>query len=141
VLCEGPIDTLSATQMFRSAAAVGVLGAGGFKDEWAMSLRGRDVVLAFDPDDPGERGIKGAERALRGVGGTVRQLELPRGMDLNAWMLAENGEGAALTTAFDTALAEAPVLPAIDEGADRYCPRRNEPLFVIERRAPLGRPA
>ena len=89
MLCEGPVDTLSAHQWAPSYSAVGVFGAGSFKREWSAPLRGRDVVLAFDPDEAGDRGAMDVASELAAVGAVVRRMELPHGMDVNAWMLAE----------------------------------------------------
>lgn len=89
LLAEGPIDTLSAAQWTPSVAAVGIFGAGSFKPEWATPLRGRDVLVALDPDEAGDRGAAEVTRVLVGVGAYPRRIELPEGLDLNDWMRAE----------------------------------------------------
>lgn len=93
LIAEGPIDTLSAIQLFgEKYACVGLIGAGGFKDEWLRPFRGRDVLLALDPDNAGERGAAKTRAALLSVGARVRQLRLREYgcSDLNQWMVAES---------------------------------------------------
>ena len=89
VLCEGPIDALSAAQWMPDVASVGVFGAGSFKAEWAAPLRGRDVWVAFDPDAAGDAGAVDVVRVLAKAGAWPKRLALPAGFDVNAWMLAE----------------------------------------------------
>ena len=89
VLCEGPIDTLSAAQWKPDWSSVGIFGAGGFKPEWAVPLRGRDVLVALDPDAAGDRGAADTMRELVAAGAWPSRAALPPGMDLNDWMLAE----------------------------------------------------
>lgn len=89
LLAEGPIDTLSGVQWVPGVAAVGIFGAGGMKPEWCAPLRGRDVLVALDPDEAGERGAVDSIRMLLAVGAYPRRLALPEGRDLNDWMLAE----------------------------------------------------
>jgi DNA primase len=89
LLLEGPIDTLSAMQWVPDVAPVGVFGAGGFKAEWAAPLRGRDVWVALDPDEAGEKGAVETMRELVKAGAWPRRLAMPPGMDMNDWMLAE----------------------------------------------------
>lgn len=89
IAAEGPIDWISATEFFPECAAIGVVGAGSFRDEWAPWFRGRDVTLALDPDAAGDMGRDKMRRLLLNVGARVRGLEIPDGMDLNAWLCAE----------------------------------------------------
>lgn len=90
VLAEGPIDGITAVQWSRGrTAVVGVFGAGGLKHEWCLALRGRSVTIALDPDEAGDRGADRAAAMLHAVGAEVRRLEIPSGMDLNAWWCAE----------------------------------------------------
>lgn len=52
-LVEGFTDTL--TLLTHGFAAVGLVGAGGFKEEWLAPLARFRVVAALDPDSAGER--------------------------------------------------------------------------------------
>ena len=89
LLCEGPIDTLSGAQWYPSAASVGIFGAGGFKPEWAACLRGREVLVALDPDAAGDKGAADTMRELVAAGAWPKRVPMPAGMDVNDWMLAE----------------------------------------------------
>ena len=89
MLCEGPIDTLSAAQWVPDVAPVGVFGAGGFKDEWAAPMRGREVWVAFDPDAAGDKGSATTMRTLVAAGAWPKRVAMPSGMDVNEWYLAE----------------------------------------------------
>lgn len=90
VICEGPVDSITAVQWTRGKhAVVGIFGAGGLKPEWCAQLRGRTVVLALDPDEAGDRGSAKAIAMLNAVGAEVRRMQIPDGMDLNSWWCAE----------------------------------------------------
>ena len=59
ILCEGASDTITATLAladFPSWVAVGVAGAGNYKQEWNALLEGLSVVVAFDNDKAGNGG-------------------------------------------------------------------------------------
>lgn len=82
LVCEGCVDTLSATQL--GYAAVGVPGVTGFQDEWFSLFRGVGrVTILFDNDDAGRR--QGAElRATFRMQGIKADAQFPtRGKDLN----------------------------------------------------------
>lgn len=55
-LAEGEFDTLSLVTV--GAPAVGVLGAAGFREEWALLFAGARVFVAFDPDSESEEQAK-----------------------------------------------------------------------------------
>ena len=52
-------------------------GACKWRDEYAKSLAGADVVILPDNDEPGELHAKFASNSLRGVASSVRMLRLP----------------------------------------------------------------
>jgi DNA primase len=74
-LVEGFTDTL--TLLTHGFAAVGLVGAGGLKEEWLAPLGRFRVVAALDPDVAGERAAARYQEmfALRGL--RLAQLELP----------------------------------------------------------------
>lgn len=51
-IAEGELDALSL--VVSGTPAVGVLGAGNFRREWALLFEQADVVVAFDADDAGD---------------------------------------------------------------------------------------
>ncbi len=85
-VCEGVIDTMTLSQA--GFAAVGVVGAGGFKNDWADSLRDFQVRVAFDNDEAGDVGGKRILEVLRARGVVVSRVRLPVGYkDLNEFFL------------------------------------------------------
>ncbi|MGW2515027.1 phage/plasmid primase, P4 family [Streptomyces scopuliridis] len=89
LITEGPGDGLTAVGVGYDALII--RGAGLARNsvlvaELVEHLRGRDVVLAFDPDDAGARGIGALATALVEDGNAPRQLQFPNAReDLTAW--------------------------------------------------------
>jgi putative DNA primase/helicase len=89
LVTEGPGDGLTSASVGYDALLI--RGAGLARNpvlvaELVEHLRGRDVVLAFDPDDAGGRGIGLLAEALVKDGNPPRQLPFPSaGEDLTAW--------------------------------------------------------
>lgn len=89
LVTEGPGDGLTSVGVGYDALII--RGAGLARNavlvaELVEHLRGRDVVLAFDPDDAGARGIGALATALVEDGNAPRQLPFPNaGEDLTAW--------------------------------------------------------
>lgn len=89
LVTEGPGDGLTSVGVGYDALII--RGAGLARNpvlvaELVTHLRGRDVVLAFDPDDAGARGIGALATALVEDGNAPRQLPFPNaGEDLTAW--------------------------------------------------------
>ena len=80
-VAEGEIDTL--TLEAHGYPAVGVPGAGNFREEWADPFAQVDVYLAMDPDQAGEAGMGKIAAAFADRGRAVRRLPLPAGQDVN----------------------------------------------------------
>lgn len=74
-LVEGFTDTL--TLLTHGFAAVGLVGAGGMKEEWLAPLGRFKVVAALDPDAAGERAAARYQEMFRARGMRLFQLELP----------------------------------------------------------------
>ena len=74
-LVEGFTDTL--TLLTHGFAAVGLVGAGGMKEEWLAALGRFSVVAALDPDVAGERAAARYQEMFRERGMRLAQLELP----------------------------------------------------------------
>ena len=90
-LCEGVIDTMTLSQA--GFAAVGVVGAGGFKNEWADGLRDFNVRVAFDNDEAGKAGVKRVLQILRDRGVMASEVPLPKGCkDVNEFFLHSSGD-------------------------------------------------
>jgi DNA primase len=74
-LVEGFTDTL--TLLTHEFAAVGLVGAGGMKEEWLAPLGRFSVVAALDPDAAGERAAARYQEMFAVRGMRLVQLELP----------------------------------------------------------------
>jgi DNA primase len=91
VVCEGPVDALTAAGA--GAVAVAVLGASACGPTVARKIgsvsRG-PVLLAFDADDAGNAATERLAALLADTGVPVGRLELPSGAtDLNDWWMRE----------------------------------------------------
>jgi hypothetical protein len=67
MVVEGGIDMLSALVMGTERTIYGVPGAKNWKDSdaWVIGLRGKNVLVATDNDEAGNRGAKDLESALK----------------------------------------------------------------------------
>jgi DNA primase len=74
-LVEGFTDTL--TLMAHKFAAVGLVGAGGLKEEWLAPLARFRVVASLDPDAAGERAVARYREMFAARGMKLAQLNLP----------------------------------------------------------------
>ncbi len=74
-LVEGFTDTL--TLRAHGFAAVGLVGAGGLKEEWLAPLGRFQVVAALDPDAAGERAARRYQEMFEARGLRLVQLDLP----------------------------------------------------------------
>lgn len=89
LVTEGPGDGLTSVGVGYDALIIRGAGLARNADlvaELVELLRGRDVVLAFDPDDAGARGIGSLSTALIADGNAPRQLPFPNAKeDLTEW--------------------------------------------------------
>lgn len=74
-LVEGFTDTL--TLLAHGFAAVGLVGAGGFKEEWLAPLARFRVVAALDPDAAGDRAAARYREMFAARGMKLAQINLP----------------------------------------------------------------
>ena len=82
---EGEKDAES----LRSRGFVGTTNSGGAKAPWlpqyTETLRGREVILIPDADEPGRRRVLRIARALLGVAAKIIVLELDGAKDISEW--------------------------------------------------------
>jgi DNA primase len=74
-LVEGFTDTL--TLLTHDFAAVGLVGAGGLKDDWLAPLARFRVVAALDPDSAGRRAAERYEELFAARGMRLARVDLP----------------------------------------------------------------
>ncbi len=115
LLTESVIDALSVIDA-GVPEAMPCYGVNGLSDDHVRHLVQsgvQRVVLAFDGDDAGRRGMEAVQRRLVDVGLSVGRLALPEGKDLNSYLCGAGADEARVAlrsqvgTAF-AALASAP---------------------------------
>lgn len=106
LICEGEkdVDRLSEAGL---TATTNVGGAGKWRHEYSLALKGRDVVILPDNDEPGKKHAETVLRAISGIAARVAILELPglppKG-DVSDWLDA-GGTAAKLTSMASAELA------------------------------------
>jgi putative DNA primase/helicase len=73
-LVEGEPDAISGYVL--GLPAIGVPGVQGWKDSYVERLRGRQVTICFDCDDPGRGAAMKVQTSLEGAGVEVRRVDL-----------------------------------------------------------------
>jgi putative DNA primase/helicase len=84
LVCEGEKDC-------ETARALGVVatcnagGAGKWREEYCEPLRGKQVTVIADADEPGRKHADHVAQSLYGKAGSLKVLELPDAKDLTEW--------------------------------------------------------
>lgn len=89
ILCEGESDTWTIDRALGSThACLGVPGAGWFphKKEDLAPFEGREVILTFDADEAGHKGMKRWAERLSAVGANPTTWALPDGQDIRSYL-------------------------------------------------------
>ena len=98
ILCEALIDALTFwCAGYRNVTSA--YGAGVFTDEMlaAMKRHGTErVLIAFDRDEPGEKGAASVAERLIAAGIEAWRIEFPKGMDANEYALKVQPAGKSL---------------------------------------------
>jgi putative DNA primase/helicase len=77
-VCEGEWDAMVWESVVGSKGiVVGVPGAGTFKSEWIARFRNRRVILLYDHDDAGRKGMEKSSRKLLPVAESVKSIKWP----------------------------------------------------------------
>lgn len=99
-LVEGFTDTL--TLITHNFNAVGLVGAGGMREEWLPSLARFQIVIALDPDETGRRAAHRYAEMFRARGMNPATLDLPS--DVNDFFRARSSAALELALLTDAAL-------------------------------------
>ena len=80
-ICEGEWDTIALNWLLKKneveGLAVGVPGAGVFKNEWVKFFEGRDVIVCYDNDEAGEKGELVVAKKIGTLVNTIRFVHFP----------------------------------------------------------------
>jgi hypothetical protein len=101
LICEGEKDVESLVERGFSATC-NPGGAGKWEDSYSETLRGADVIIIPDNDDPGRKHAELVAGRLAGIARTIRVVSLPKGKDAFAFFAA-GGTTEELTSLIDTA--------------------------------------
>jgi hypothetical protein len=89
VICEGEPD-LWRLDTAGVRAVTGTAGAGVWRDEWTAALKGKDITVALDNDEPGHEAQGRLVKALKGIARSLRFVEWPEdlaeGFDVTDWL-------------------------------------------------------
>jgi len=105
---EKDVETLIA---FGLVATTNSGGAKNWRADHAEALRGRDVVVLVDADDPGRERGKAIVASLHGVASRVRLLDFshpdiwpgaPKGADISDWVKTREGDAEELAAIVET---------------------------------------
>jgi DNA primase len=83
-LCEGVINTLILIE--RGLPAVGIPGCGSFKRNWVEFFRGKNVLICFDSDNPGQSVANHVHDLFARAKIESRIIVLPSGEDVNSYL-------------------------------------------------------
>ena len=111
---EKDADALAALGLVATSS---VGGAGKWRDEYAESLAGRDVVVIPDNDAPGRQHALAVSASLGGLARSIRTLLLPglpdKG-DVSDWLQIEGNDAERLCLLAEQLSAETTAAPAED---------------------------
>ncbi|MEN6431158.1 MAG: AAA family ATPase [Coriobacteriales bacterium] len=112
-VCEGEKDVES-VEAAGGLATCNPHGAGKWRDEYAEYLRGADVIVIADADDPGRAHAQTVARSLSGVAKSVRVVEAAVGKDASDHLAAGKTLDELVDTTSQAGQAETPADPAAE---------------------------
>ncbi len=124
ILCEALFDAMT----FWAAGFPNVItsyGVGGFTEAHRAALRvygTQRVLVAYDADEAGDRGAEHVADELTRMGIECYRVQFPRGLDANAYALAE-ATNATPSESLGVVLRAAPLAPA--RTTVHFSPRKN----------------
>jgi AAA domain/CHC2 zinc finger len=118
---EKDVETMSG---FGLCATTNSGGAKNWRQDHAEHLRGRDVVVLVDADDPGRERGQAIATSLHGIARRVRVLDFshpdiwptaPKGADISDWVKAREGTAEDLAAIVETLPDAKPAAAAHDD--------------------------
>jgi len=119
LLVEGEKDVENARKLGFTATTC-PMGAGKWRDSYSEALRGKDVILLPDNDEPGRKHMLAVAGALHGVANSVRLLVLPG--------LPDKGDVSDFIETFSDPSEAAERISIMAEGAEPWEPAEEDPL-------------
>ncbi len=89
LILEGEKDVETAYQLdlpLGYAATTSPMGAGKWRDDYSECLRGKNIIICPDTDEPGQRHGHRIANALESIANEVLWVKLPHGKDLSEWI-------------------------------------------------------
>ena len=124
-VAEGEKD-VHALERAGALATTSPMGAGKWRPEYAEQLRGCDVVLIADRDEPGREHAGTVARSLEGIAASVRVVEAKSGKDAADHLSASH----ALEELVDVELDDAP--DAAGDGRAPFVGRSHTEVLALE---------
>lgn len=91
MITEGCIDLLSAVSLGTRRSIIALPGCENWQPDWFLKLKGRNVLLALDNDEPGKAARERLVPILKEIGAQVGVYELPPDAeDLNEQLMLSN---------------------------------------------------
>ncbi len=84
LVVEGEKDVETA-RTWGFTATCNPMGAGKWREEYSESLRGKQVTVIADDDEPGRKHAQQVAQSLQGKAASIKVIEVPGGKDLHEW--------------------------------------------------------
>ena len=95
LVCEGEKDCETA-RVLGLVATCNAGGAGKWREEYSECLRGKQITIVADADEPGRKHAQQVTASLSGKAELVKVLEFPHSKDLSEWVAMGGTRGALL---------------------------------------------
>jgi uncharacterized protein (DUF927 family) len=115
-LVEGEKDVEALTKLGVVVATCNPMGAGKWRKQYSEFLRGKEVFVIPDNDEPGRKHAETVARSLTGVAASIKLVELPGAKDAAEW-IKRGGTLEGLVRLAEQADAFAPPAPESSNGA------------------------
>jgi len=131
-ICEGEWDTMALYECLQNNDLLNVSsvicssgGAGTFKKNWLSLFQGRDIILLYDNDDPGQKGQRKLFNMLLNIVSGIRVLD---------WSLYEDkySDNNKNKSNLETVFIKNTTLPIGFDVRDLYKLYKEKTIFILE---------